>query len=131
MLKVKLVEKTELTEMARIGFTEDGYEVYVWTDDAGKIPHFHYRTKDKKTFNSCIKIEVPEYFFHKGKEDTLNSKQRKMLINFLKSNDVDSPGDTHWTSLIKEWNRNNSDIRISIDTPMPDYTQLKIVDNTN
>ena len=29
----------ELLEMARVGFTDDDYEVYVNTDDPGKIPH--------------------------------------------------------------------------------------------
>ena len=29
--------------MARIGFTDGGFEIYVNTDDGGNIPHFHYR----------------------------------------------------------------------------------------
>jgi len=30
-------------EMARIGITDDGYELYINSNDHGNIPHFHYR----------------------------------------------------------------------------------------
>lgn len=49
--------------MARVGFTPDRYEVYVNTNDGGKIPHFHYRdANDWNRFHTCIKIDKPEYF---------------------------------------------------------------------
>ena len=88
--------KKNLTEMARIGFTDDGFEVYINTDDGfevyintddgGNIPHFHYRTKNTWEFHTCIRLDIAEYFHHDGKEDILNSKQRKQLVKFLKQN---------------------------------------------
>lgn len=33
----------DYTEMARVGITDDDYEIYINTNDGGKIPHFHYR----------------------------------------------------------------------------------------
>ena len=72
-----VIVNNNLTEMARIGFTDDMYEIYINTDDPGNIPHFHYRKANKwSEFHTCIKIASAEYFHHTGKEDVLNSKQR-------------------------------------------------------
>lgn len=114
----------DLMEMARIGYTDDGFEVYVNTDDGGNTPHFHYRIKGSWEFHTCIRLDKPEYFHHDGKEDILNSKQRKNLIKFLNKFDNEE-GKTNWQILIAEWNRNNSNMKVSRDTPMPDYIQLK------
>lgn len=112
-------------EMARIGFTEDGFEIYVHTDDAGNIPHFHYRDRTTvgQQFHTCIRLDKPEYFHHTGKEDVLNSKQKKNLIKFLNSK-ARSGWSTNFEKVIDEWNVNNSDVEISYDQPMPDYAKL-------
>lgn len=44
-IKLLQEEGKNLLEMSRIGFTNDGFEVYINTDDEGNYPHFHYRTK--------------------------------------------------------------------------------------
>ena len=113
-----------LNEMAQIGVV-DGYQIYVRTNDAGKIPHFHIwdLSTNGQKFHTCVRIDKPEYFKHTGKEGTLNSKERKHLISFLSGEDPDS-GFTNWQWLVFEWNRNNSDVRIDPKTPMPDYTKL-------
>lgn len=49
----------DLTEMARIGYTDDGFEVYVNTDD-GNTPHFHYRIKGSWEFHNRD-IPMPDY----------------------------------------------------------------------
>ena len=38
-----LCQLSKLEEMATIGRTSDNYEIVVFTNDPGKIPHFHYR----------------------------------------------------------------------------------------
>lgn len=113
-----------LNEMARIGFTDDGYEVYIRTDDSGNIPHFHYWDRETKgdQFNTCIRIDVPEYFHHTGKEDVLNHKQKKSLIKLL--NEKRTNGLTRWQMLLADWNENNSNITIDENQSMPDYTML-------
>ena len=119
-----LSTKQNLTEMARIGFTDDGFEVYVNTDDGGNIPHFHYRTKGTWEFHSCIKIEKAQYFEHEGKESKLNTKQKKQLVKFL--NGIDKEDNrTYWETIISEWNRNNSDKKVPKDLKMPNYLNLK------
>ena len=121
----RLNGRENLTEMARIGFTDDGFEVYVNTNDGGNKPHFHYRTKSDWEFHSCIRIDVLEYFEHEGKEGKLNSKQRKELVKFLNDISEDDDSKTNWQVLIIEWNRNNSDVKVDKDIPMPDYTKLR------
>jgi hypothetical protein len=115
--------------MARVGYAA-GLEIYVNTNDAGSIPHFHIRDKDDwDKFHSCIKILSAEYFAHEGKEDTLNSKQRKKLQEFLSSPaDIDIKGATipnNWKYICILWNSNNSSTRIPKDAKMPDYRQLR------
>lgn len=123
----------KLEEMAvRVGITSKNYLVYVNTDDGGNIPHFHYvdeatRGKDsKKGFHTCIKLEVPEYFNHEGKEDKLSSKQKKELNEFLRK-PFDRPKfqGTNWDYIVMIWNMNNSDKNIDEDQEIPDYTKLK------
>jgi len=124
--------KAFLNEMARVGyFGPNEFEVYVHTNDPGNIPHFHVRDSSTqgREFHTCIELLNAKYFHHTGKEDFLNSKHRKQLVAFLLSepDDEDSPFQRNWDALIYEWNRNNSDNKVSKDIEVPDYT--KIVDN--
>ena len=120
-------EGKNLLEMARVGYTNDMYEVFVNTDDPGYIPHFHYRKgkPNNYTFHTCIKLKSPEYFHHTGKEDNLNSKQIKELIKFLQSSSEDDENKTNWEVLLIEWNRNNSQEKVDKNQEMPDYNKLK------
>lgn len=101
-----------LNEMSQIGCV-DRFQIYVRTNDPGKIPHFHMWDKAThgQNFHTCIRIDKAEYFHHTGKEDVLSSKEKKLLVQFLNSID---PLDniTYWEVLVKEWDRNNSDVFI-------------------
>lgn len=115
--------------MSRIGYSGN-LEVYVNTDDGGNIPHFHMRDKDNwDRFHCCIKILSPEYFVHEGKEDKLNSKQRKELCKFLNSKVTRSryaeSMDNNWQFICLLWNVNNSSVEVPDDAEMPDYRLLK------
>lgn len=115
--------------MARVGFTSDKYEVYVNTNDGGKIPHFHYRdANDWSKFHTCIRIDRPEYFHHEDKSDVLNSKQRKALQKFMKSKvSLDRYKDkfsNNWELICFMWDINNSDIQIDDNTQQPNYINL-------
>lgn len=119
-------DKTFLNEMAQIGkFTE--YTVFVRTDDPGNIPHFHIWDSNSKgnNFHTCVKILKAEYVHHTGKEGVLNSSDRKELCAFLRLPSEDEPSKTNWEVLLIEWNRNNSEKKIDVKTPMPDYSLLK------
>lgn len=116
----------------RIGFTDDGYEVFIVTDDykISDIPHFHYRKKEKGKeceFHTCIRFDKPEYYHHIGNEDILNNEQKGNLINFLmaKPKYFDC-SKTNWEELIMCWNHQNDyKVEINEDLKMPDYRELK------
>lgn len=115
--------------MARIGFTSDRYEVYVNTNDSGKIPHFHYRdANDWNKFHTCIRIDCPEYFHHEGKSDVLNSKQKRALQRFMKSkvslNRYKDKFSNNWELICFMWDINNSDIQIDESIQQPNYVEL-------
>ena len=115
--------------MARVGYA-DGYEIFVNTNDGGKIPHFHFRDgKEWDKFHTCIKITEPSYFHHEGKTDVLNSYQKKELQKFMTSK-VSLPKYkdkfvNNWELVCFLWDMNNSDVSIPDDISQPDYTKLQ------
>lgn len=118
-----------LQEMARVGFVSK-YEIYVNTNDSGNIPHFHMRDKnDWKKFHTCIEINKPIYFHHDGKEDVLNSKQRKALCEFMNNKvELDRYKDkfnNNWELICFLWDINNSNISV-LATEMPDYSKIEV-----
>nr|DAZ19335.1 MAG TPA: hypothetical protein [Caudoviricetes sp.] len=127
-MKILKHSYTDITGMARAGFTKDNYEIYVNTDDGGNIPHFHYRLKsDLNKFHTCIRLDSPEYFHHNGKEDVLNSSQKKNLQKFLSSSVTLSrykgKFENNFELLCFLWDINNSNVQ-SDDWDLPDYTTL-------
>lgn len=117
--------KVELYEMARVGIMDE-YEIFVNTDDSGRIPHFHiwdYSTKGNK-FHTCIKITKPEYFHHTGKEGTLNTKMKKELVKFMQAVCRNKHFNTNWEYVVSMWNDNNSIEEIDEQQPMPNYLLL-------
>ena len=120
------LRESMLLEMARVGFIDNKYEVYIHTDDPGNIPHFHIwdaETRGQK-FHTCIRIDSPQYFHHSGKEDTLNSSMKKELMSFLKSKSRNRRFNTNWEYLVSMWNDNNSNVEVTEDAQIPDYLTL-------
>ena len=117
------LQSNMLLEMAKVGPLNDELVIYIWTNDGGNIPHFHI--VDKATmgneFHTCVKIMSAEYFHHTGKEDMLNSKQKKALMKFFTMSD--KWGDNYWDIVLQEWNRNSSKIEVDRNLPAPDYTK--------
>ena len=118
-------EERYLMEMANIGSIDNKLVDIIRMNDPGNIPHFHIVDKATlgRDFHTCIKIETPEYFHHEGKEDILNSKQKKNLNDFLKNKN--ELGVTNWKYLVTTWNINNSSKNVDKDITQPDYTKLK------
>ena len=118
-------EAMNLIEMARVGYMNN-LEIYVMTDDPGKIPHMHIRDKATRgnEFHTCVRLDKPEYFHHKGKEGVLNSKQKRELKIFLESPNKMLEDKSNWEALLILWNMNNSDVEIDMQTNMPDYGLL-------
>lgn len=128
-MKRIVTSSQEILGMARVGYAA-GLEIYVNTNDAGNIPHFHIRDEvDWDKFHSCINILSAEYFAHEGKEGVLNSKQRKKLQEFMEATadiDIEDVNEiNNWKYICVLWNSNNSSAKVPKDAKMPDYRQLR------
>ena len=121
------IQEGLLLEMAQVA-DFNGYKLIIWTNDEGKIPHFHV-VKGKKPsvpdFDCCIKFQCAEYYPYGGKHtDRLPRNQLKKFIELLNSKDKYDETHTVWESLIIEWNRNNNRTRIPSNITMPDYMHI-------
>lgn len=115
-------------EMARVGITEDNMDIIIRTDDPAKIPHFHIvdrNNPDSRNNEGCIEILRANYFNHGSKQMILNSKQRKVLNDFLNQIPRNKAFDNNWKYIVALWNDNNSDVIIPDDAAMPDYSLLR------
>lgn len=128
----ELTKDFDIEGIDRIGFTSDGYEVFIVTDDymLSNIPHFHYCKKDKGQkikFHTCIRFDKAKYYYHLGNEDNLNASQKKNLIKFLNSKpQYFSNLETNWERAIFSWNHQNDYKNVIEDNlPMPNYMELK------
>lgn len=122
-----MLNSNELEEIARVGYTKLGYEVYIVTDDNADKPHFHYRKeKENYKFHSCIRLDSAEYFCHTGNEKKLNAKQIRDLVNFLNNKPEKAiEFSTNWHFALILWNCNNYNLEIDKNLVMPDYGKLK------
>lgn len=127
----QLNKDTDIQGIDRIGFTDDGYELFIVTDDflLSDIPHFHYRKKEKGKpceFHTCIRFDKPEYYFHTCNEMLLNDKQKESLLRFLRTKyNSKKYSCTYWERLIMSWNHQNDYVVCVLeDAPIPDYRKL-------
>ena len=111
------------TEAARIGgFSKDSIILRVYEGE-GPIPHFHF-DNDEKNIHGCIRLDCAKYFSHGNKQSTLNSEQRKELVNYLTArSDEEGFTGTVWRLIVFMWNLSNPHYRISADI-MPNYLNL-------
>ena len=106
-------ETEERTDMCRIGYVGDneGFEVYVRTDDMEQVPHFHVRdaaTRGRK-FETCVQLETNKYLLHGECKDTMNDSLRRALADFMASESKCIDGITNYEVTVMHWNLNNSD----------------------
>lgn len=112
-------------EMARIGNVGD-YIISVFSDE-GPVPHFHFMNTQNGD-QGCIKILACEYFKHGKYKAELNSNERKELQVFLTSpttEEIYKDGTTNFKVICHEWNKNNPDKTIDINTTQPNYRNLQ------
>ena len=127
--------REDINEMARVGFipigSENTIEVYVHTNDAGKVPHFHVRKYGRNNsfeWETCIKLEKAEYFLHGRYKDKLPNRKTAKALHDMLSSEYGKPGfsGTYWHFAIAMWNANNSSVEIEVndDSKQPDYSKL-------
>ena len=106
---------------SKIGFCE----VFV-VDNEGQIPHFHIKSTSVK-WECCIELYRNRYFSHGSKIGKLNSKQYKILDNWLRSKSTltNSNGQTNWEILCLFWEaQNNPKTNVPSNPKMPDYSMI-------
>lgn len=126
-------EKRMLMEMARVGILDNKYDVLVYTDDMGLIPHIHIIDKgtNGQEFNCCVQLETNKYFQHGIHQDVLNSKGRKLLNDFMRQPCRNPKFKNNYEFAVDMWNANNSSTYVQIredsqgNIIMPDYTEIE------
>ena len=127
----ELNKDNDIMGISRIGFTLDGCEVFIVTDDdlLSNIPHFHYRKKEKNKinkFHTCIRFDEAKYYYHEGNEDYLNDSQINNLIIFLNSKPKYGNFINNWEEILFIWNTQNENLKIDNHLKMPNYNKLKV-----
>lgn len=121
-------DDSHLMEYARVGFMDNGLEVYVMTDDPGHIPHFHLRdiaTKGQE-FDTCIEIMRNKYFIHGHHMSKLNGRGKKMLAEFMEAKCPNTKYENNYELTVDMWNMNNSSMNVEYvkGQPIPNYREL-------
>ena len=122
-----------LDEMARVGFLDGEFEIYVWTDDSGHIPHIHVRDTNARggNYETCIKLKTNEYFLHGHYTDKMNASMRKAFNNFMHAPCINTRYQNNYDFAVDMWNHNNSSTIITPEYDaygniiVPDYTTIK------
>ena len=96
--------------------------IYVYSDE-GTIPHFHIIPKNGSS-ECCVCIYEPLYFNHGNKQLQLNSKQRKILNKWLKSEFKYNKKVTNWEVISTAWIIGNGDKYAPNLPSQPNYTNL-------
>lgn len=116
-IKEELGRELLLTEMARVGFMDQGrYEIYVWTDDPGNEPHIHirdYSTHGEK-FETCVKLRTNEYFLHNGYTDMFNHRYEKLLYEFMTQPSKSPKYRNNYECAVEMMNLNNSTAEVEV-----------------
>ena len=129
------LEEQYLLEMAYIGDLQkkkngkvkQELEVYVQSrDEGGNLPHVHIRdipTRGRE-FNSCVCLETPTYFKHKGKVDELDSDFRSSFVQLMMEKNPEF-NMSNWEFACRAWNSGTRGRKIDLkNITMPDYTLL-------
>lgn len=126
----ELSKDYDIEGIDRIGFTDDGYEVFIVTDDymLSDVPHFHYRKKEKgkiMEFHTCIRFDKAEYYHHTRKEDILSDTQKENLMKFFQRFSGNKRYQDNWSYMLSSWNHQNCyKMVVDENLTIPDYTKL-------
>lgn len=96
------------------------YTIQIYSDER-PIPHFHFIDFANEK-EGCICLQENKYFNHGTKQNILNSKERKMLIDFLNT----KVGNVSiFKNMCRKWNESNPNHKIVDLNYIPDYTFIK------
>ena len=96
--------------------------IYIYSNE-GTIPHFHIIPKNN-VGECCVCIFEPFYFNHGSKQLRLNSKQRKMLNNWMNERSYADSRLTNWDAIVFVWKVGNGNKYVPKNPIQPNYTDL-------
>lgn len=101
------------------------FRVVIGENEGQNIPHFHLLDGQNNKY-VAIRLDMPSYFIHGKYKYILNSKEKKILINWLNSSNIvktikDTTPKNNWENLVFAWNVTNND---NINPKQPDYNNL-------
>lgn len=125
--------RMRLDEMARVSKFNNIYDVVVFTDDSGYIPHVHIIDIQTRgtDFDCCIRLDTNSYFKHGKHRDIMNRKFEKEFYELMKQPHRNPRYQNVYEYAVSLWNDNNSDSYIQIkqdengNVIVPDYSNMK------
>ena len=99
------------------------YKIYIYSKEGKHIPHFHIISKSSK-FECCICIYSPNYFNHGNKNGLLNTKQRKILNNWLSSPNEKLNSVTNWDIIALSFDNANETNFYNKEFKQPNYSNM-------
>lgn len=128
----ELANKKRLDEMARVGIMNNTFDIIVYTDDRGYIPHVHVidRATHGNDFDCCVQLERNQYFTHGHHSDMFNSKQCQLFDDFMKQPCRSPKFRNNYEFAVEMWNANNSESYVQIredkdgNLLQPDYRMI-------
>lgn len=123
-----LLQEYEISGKYRLNEKSIGEcKIEVYAMKEGNIPHFHLFTPDH-SFETCICIYSPNFFSHGGKyRDVLNSRQCKMLDEYLRQPSKQNPIDAVWKLIQSTWEVGNQNCKFPQERKIylqPDYSRM-------
>ena len=99
--------------------------VYVYGGEGKNVPHFHILQKNQP--DCCIGVYEAKYFSHGTHTGKLNSKQCKLLNEWMSSQSTIQPQLTNWEAVEFAWRIANdiNSTRTNLNTKQPDYSNIK------
>ena len=101
--------------------TLNGIEVFMHTREGNQIPHFHFRTSNRK--EGCIQFNDNRYFSHGSHQAKLTKEEMKNLNDWLGEINKKTKK-TNWESLYDKWNEAHN-VKNFEYPKMPDYSTIK------
>ena len=132
IIKEEISKVLHLNEMARVGIMNGRYDVVIYTDDAGYIPHVHVIDCGTRgmSFDCCVKLTDNTYFSHGRHKDVMPSGMKREFHDFMLQPSKAPQFKNNYHLAASLWNLNNSNSTVQIrededgNVIVPDYTKL-------
>ena len=96
-------------------------EIVIMIDYTNKNERPAIQLTDNYGLNVSLYIDSPDYADRRSFNGRLSDSQLKALQDFL---EYEEQGKSRWWYILRDWNRENENLPIPMETPIPNYTNL-------